>query len=411
MVDVAVIGAGAAGLIAAHELLQAGHGVTVFEQAETLGGLWNYTDEVEDDPLGQRPTTRIYGSLYPSLRVNLPTDLMAFEGYPFDQRLPRYPGHRQVLGYLRAFAGDRRLLDHVRFDRRVRSVRPTATDWSVDGEAFDAVAVCNGHFSEPLVPTLPGFPGFPGMALHSHNYRRPDVFAGKRVMLLGSSVSGNDLAIEIATAAETVYFSGRLFEQAPPLSSQAGRIQRCPPVAGFRGADVMLANGETVADVDAFVFCTGYHYRFPFLPPGLVTVKDNAVHALYRQLVVVDHPTCAFVGLPFRIVPFPVFQRQARWFARSLAGHFALPDQAGRRCLYMQDVRQLDALGMPRRHYHRLEDRQFEYLTGLAQECGDDPVPDGFAQLWRDHHAHVRRYPLDFRDKPLQPGSVMSDGT
>ena len=73
-----------AGLVTAHELGVEGHRVTVFEQSRHVGGLWNYTEAVEDDPLGQRPSRRIHGSLYASMRVNLPRDLMAFDGYTFD---------------------------------------------------------------------------------------------------------------------------------------------------------------------------------------------------------------------------------------------------------------------------------------------------------------------------------------
>ena len=80
--NVAVVGAGAAGLVTAYELLAAGHRVTVFEQSDQVGGLWNYTEDTEDDPLGQQPSVRIHGSLYASLRVNLPRDLMAFEAIP-----------------------------------------------------------------------------------------------------------------------------------------------------------------------------------------------------------------------------------------------------------------------------------------------------------------------------------------
>jgi cation diffusion facilitator CzcD-associated flavoprotein CzcO len=42
----AVIGAGAAGLVAARELRKEGHDVVVFEQLDQLGGTWLYTDEV-----------------------------------------------------------------------------------------------------------------------------------------------------------------------------------------------------------------------------------------------------------------------------------------------------------------------------------------------------------------------------
>ena len=282
--DVAVIGAGAAGLVTAHELLSAGHQVAVFEQSQTVGGLWNYDPRVEDDPLGQQPSERIHSSLYASLRVNLPRDLMAFEGYTFDSAgggndcWPRYPHHGRVLEYLQRFAIDTGVSTHVRFGHRVRDVtRVSATHWQVDGQPFDAVAICNGHFTEPIVPAIPGLGSFPGTALHSHNYRRPDALAGTRVVLLGSSVSGHDLAREIATVARDVYLSGRLFSDAPPLACQQGAVKRCPPVARFDQADVVLANGETVADVDAFVFCTGYHYRFPFLAPTVAGVRQNWV--------------------------------------------------------------------------------------------------------------------------------------
>ena len=52
LVQQAVVGAGAAGLVAARELRREGHQVTVFEQADQVGGVWVYTDEVEDDPTG-----------------------------------------------------------------------------------------------------------------------------------------------------------------------------------------------------------------------------------------------------------------------------------------------------------------------------------------------------------------------
>lgn len=41
-----MIGAGAAGLVAARELRKEGHDVVVFEQLDKLGGTWLYTDEV-----------------------------------------------------------------------------------------------------------------------------------------------------------------------------------------------------------------------------------------------------------------------------------------------------------------------------------------------------------------------------
>ena len=201
--------------------------------------------------------------------------------------------------------------------------------------------------------------------------------------------------------AQDVYLSGRLFAEAAPLDCQGGPVRRCPPVARFDKTDAVLANGEVVAGVDAFIFCTGYHYRFPFLATAVAGVYENWVQGLYRQLVPVEAPRCAFIGLPFRIVPFPLFQRQARWFARYLSGGFPLPGQAERRREYADQVARLQSSGVAPRHFHRLGNGQIAYLNTLATQCGDDPVPDWFIALWQEHNANAQRHPGDYRDRPL----------
>jgi ribulose 1,5-bisphosphate synthetase/thiazole synthase len=49
----AVIGAGAAGLVAAKVLLEEGHTVLVLEQGLSMGGVWDYTDAVDADVTGE----------------------------------------------------------------------------------------------------------------------------------------------------------------------------------------------------------------------------------------------------------------------------------------------------------------------------------------------------------------------
>lgn len=62
----AVIGAGAAGLVAARELLAEGHSVRVLEQAARPGGVWVLDDKTEaDDPLGLRSDRNtVHSSMY-----------------------------------------------------------------------------------------------------------------------------------------------------------------------------------------------------------------------------------------------------------------------------------------------------------------------------------------------------------
>jgi len=80
----AVIGAGAAGMTAVRELRREGHQVDVFEQQANVGGVWVLDENVESDPLGKDPNREVvHSSMYDSLRVNLPRELMGFSDFPF----------------------------------------------------------------------------------------------------------------------------------------------------------------------------------------------------------------------------------------------------------------------------------------------------------------------------------------
>lgn len=57
-------------------------------------------------------------------------------------------------------------------------------------ESFDAVMVCNGHYFQPRTPKISGQEVFAGEQLHSHDYRIPEVFNGKTVVVLGAGPSG-----------------------------------------------------------------------------------------------------------------------------------------------------------------------------------------------------------------------------
>ena len=81
-------------------------------------------------------------------------------------------------------------------DRRTDGHSQTAT--------YDALVVCNGHYSAPRCPEVSGSEAFPGTVMHSHNYRRNEAFRGQTVVLVGASASGEDICREIAEVADKV---------------------------------------------------------------------------------------------------------------------------------------------------------------------------------------------------------------
>lgn len=64
---------------------------------------------------------------------------------------------------------------------------------SDDEKVFDAVVVATGTFNAPKMPNITGLEAwndrFPERIMHSRQYRRPDHFANKTVLIVGSSVS------------------------------------------------------------------------------------------------------------------------------------------------------------------------------------------------------------------------------
>ena len=405
---VAVIGAGAAGLVTGREFRDAGHEVRLFEQGTRLGGIWAYEPSVEDDLLGLNPTTPIYSSIYDNLRTNLPSDLMAFMDYPFDEDgggqsgWPRYPHHSCVLIYLQNFARHFELESLITFESKVESVEPNAAgqSWRIvtsraEVAQFDVVVVCNGHFSKPRLLEITGADRFEGPRIHSHNYRRPEVFAGQRVAVIGKGASGADIVQEVATQAKEVIWCG--FDKPSPRRS----VWCLPMPDRIDATHLHFTDPEESVAVDSILYCSGYEYHMPFLNEALVQVQDNFVSPLYRDIVAPDWTRLGFIGLPFLVVPFPLYAMQARWFVSVVSGQVELPSKAEMLAISLAEKMALLDAGVQQRHLHRQGERQQGYYNSLAADCGEPVLPEWFGALASEAQESRLRSPAGFRDEAL----------
>jgi cation diffusion facilitator CzcD-associated flavoprotein CzcO len=59
---------------------------------------------------------------------------------------------------------------------------------------FAGVLIANGTLSEPNMPEFKG--SFSGELMHSSAYRDPEIFKGKRVLIIGAGNSGCDIAVD-----------------------------------------------------------------------------------------------------------------------------------------------------------------------------------------------------------------------
>ena len=319
--DALVIGGGSAGLASAYHLQRRGLKFAVLEAARTTSGAWP--------------------EYYDSLRLFTPARHSGLPGLPFPGDPQRYPARDEVSAYLRAYAA------YFAFPTvsgaEVVSVRPSANGFEVsarDGRVWRArrVISASGTFRRPHWPSLPGMAAYGGRLLHSAEYRRPEAFAGQRVVVLGAGNSAAQIAAElghVATVTLAVRRPPRVIAQRPlgldltdwltlsgieklPLGA-LGRLPDVQPVIAVPGIRTALAAGrpdirpmfsrftpggvvwqedkEAAAEekVDSVIFATGYGWNGAYLPAAALHASGEPRQRSGQSTAL---PGLYFVGLP-----------------------------------------------------------------------------------------------------------------
>uniref|UniRef100_A0A8C0IW00 Flavin-containing monooxygenase n=1 Tax=Chelonoidis abingdonii TaxID=106734 RepID=A0A8C0IW00_CHEAB len=211
---IAVIGAGSSGLCTIKCCLDDGLEPTCFERSEDIGGLWRFKENPEEGR----------ASIYKSVIINTSKEMMCFSDFPIPDEFPNYMHNSKIMEYFRMYADHFDLLKYIRFKTTVISVtrRPdfsSTGQWDIVTESkgkqesavFDGVMVCSGHHTNAHLPldSFPGIEKFKGRYSHSRDYKNPQEFSGKRVIVIGIGNSGGDLAVELSHEADQVFLSTR----------------------------------------------------------------------------------------------------------------------------------------------------------------------------------------------------------
>ena len=233
--------------------------------------------------------------------------------------------------------------DLVSYNTTVELVEKVGAEWKVvlrkEGkqqdywwvEWFDAVVVANGHYAVPYIPAIEGLEAFekvrPGSVLHSKDFRGRDLYQGRRVVVVGASVSAADIAFDLTKTAQSPVHAVIIGHTANGYFGDGAfyhpKISRHPSIAKVADRTVHFTNGTSVEGVDHIIFGTGYSWSLPFLPN--VPVRNNRVPGLYQHVVGRDDPTLTFVGAVGAGLTFKIFEWQAVYAARILAGRGTLP--------------------------------------------------------------------------------------
>ncbi|KAF5274048.1 hypothetical protein FQR65_LT04446 [Abscondita terminalis] len=387
---IAIIGAGPAGLVSLKYSLDSGHECEVFEQSGTLGGTWVYTDRVGTDENG----LPIHSSMYQNMRTNLPKEVMYFLDYPYPEtKMESYITQSEVLQYFNNYAKEYKLETCIKYYHCVKEVVPRHPfKWQVKVEnvkikemetkTYDAIFVCNGHYSDPFIPKILGQDLFKGKQMHSHNYRSAEQYKNKRVLLIGAGSSGTDIALKISDVSEYVFLSSNSdFEVSE-------HFQMKPEIKNFTENDAVFSDNSK-EKIDVVMYCTGYLYSYPFLSDECqISVDDNWVQPLYKHIVNVKHPTMFFIGIPFLAPVIPLCDIQVRYCLASLQKTI-LPSE-NEMLLELNEYASSKG-NIPKRHWHKIgSDKLEEYFQGLSTSANITPVPTVISKIYT--RARKQRY-------------------
>ncbi|KAM5148086.1 dimethylaniline monooxygenase [N-oxide-forming] 2-like [Mantella aurantiaca] len=310
---VAVIGAGISGLAAIKSCLEEGLEPTCFEKSCDIGGLWRYTDEMEDKR----------ASIYNSLVTNVSKETMCFSDFPMPEDFPNFLPNRKYFEYIKLYAERFNLTKYIQIKTTVCRVEkrpdfPVTGQWNVTTESdekkktaiFDAILVCTGQHVDPEIPIngLPGIKNFKGKVLHSREYKRPDGYDGKRVLIVGMGNTGVDISTELCTRASQVYLTTR------------------------EGVWVLPRLGKDGYPFDLFFLRRINHWLENLLPASVNRwmLKRHLNKRFNHELFNIQPEGCVGrITSNFIKSLKPIIHLQCRWAARVFNGLHKLPDVMG----------------------------------------------------------------------------------
>jgi len=285
------------------------------------------------------------------------------------------------------------------------------------------VVVASGHLSSPLHADK--YRAFGGEYLHSHDYRRPENFLGKRVCVIGAGNSGLDIAADLASVnPRTVLVArsgvlivpklifGRPFTDmtvwlAHPLIPQwigrkitrvltylihgpmerlgfqarrgrahtmsnativqhiaYRRVEVQHDIASIEGRRITFADG-TVEEFDTLIAATGYKIELPFLSEDILPVRNNVVE-LYNRMIHPDWPGLYFMGLlNVNGSANQAYERQAPWLVAVESGEAALPSHSEMREAIARKKAWVERY-YPATLRHTIEEEPVPYFRELA---------------------------------------------
>lgn len=322
--------------------------------------------------------------VYDHLFTNIPNYLMRYST-SFDDKLnldknsevfQPFATHQNVIKYLNNYVEKYHLLKHVRLNTSVEKLYKKNEIWYVSvcefdkvnncfnfyTEKFDAVVISIGRFNIPFYPKIEGLSDYnkanPGVLLHSKSFRRTDHLKGKKVLIVGTSVSALDIAQYLIPICDLHISSNTRVILKDEKDNQNGKQsndwvekvlgddelkwKKHGRISKLDGNTVEFSDGSKESDFAEIIFCTGYHLYYPFLDipenkdKSYISVTSgrdddsnyalNKVDNLYLYTFTISDPTLCHTGIAQNPLFFLTSEANAIAIAGVWSNNAKLPD-------------------------------------------------------------------------------------
>lgn len=187
---VIIIGAGPSGITAAIRLQKLGISFSIYDAGNDFGGTWLH-------------------NTYPGCGVDIASHYFSFSYAPNSEWSRYYAKQPEILAYLQKTATDAGLTDHAFFNTEVLAARydetnqkwqltTNSSDGCVSNVSADILVTATGLLSAPKIPDFPGLDKFQGKYFHAATWDHSVDYAGKKVALIGTGASANQIGPTIA---------------------------------------------------------------------------------------------------------------------------------------------------------------------------------------------------------------------
>jgi len=318
-VEVAVIGAGQAGLAIGYFLRRQARRFVILDRADSIGSAWRERWE--------------------SLTLFTPRRYSALPGAPFPGEPDGYPTRDEVTAYLERYAGTFELPTELNTEVTIlQGGGEGRFRLEANGQTMfaDQVVVASGPFQLPYVPKIAEKLADDVFQTHAVGYRRPEDMPDGAVLVVGGGNTGIQIAKELSSTHKVVLSVGSRQKPLPQrvlgrdlfwwltktrilhktVDSRLGRklrtrdtligssprqlrkrhdVELKPRVVDAEGRIVRFDEGGEL-EVDAVIWATGYRADYSWI---MFPILDEDGRLRHRRGVT-DTPGLYFLGLTWQ---------------------------------------------------------------------------------------------------------------